>query len=396
MFLDGKGRLAIKEKIVSEKVTVLLPKLMLEHNLDMWIVSGNDHLCKILLKEPTNSNTMIVFTNKNNEFKAYINTRADFYESFAKRGEDTFEALNRLIKQINPKNIGVNISKSFDELNGCSHLLYQNLLENNDCTEIISAEILAMDISQIRTETELEVYKNSTDYAKKLIVQVMSSELVTPGVTTNYDLRNYMWDKFIENGLIYTWGPNVDMQRKGNANFMIGSDTEEIIQKGDLLHIDFGFEYIGLHTDMQYLAYVLNDDETSPPKALLDGFDKCYNFQKIYMELVRPGLTGNQARAIIMQKAIDCGLDAMVYSHPIGYTVHAVGPSIGRFGFAGDIPHGIYEIKPNTTFAMEQNVSVTVPEWDNQKVFIFREEDVVVLENSVEPLCKLQEKLLVI
>ena len=41
--------------------------------------------------------------------------------------------------------------------------------------------------------------------------------------------------------------------------------SENIIQKGDLLHCDFGITYLRLNSDCQQMAYVLKDDEFDVP-----------------------------------------------------------------------------------------------------------------------------------
>lgn len=399
--LSAIDRMEIKFKIANEKVNVLLPKLMEEYGIDMWIVSDKDDMTRVFLKEPTNGNSTFVFINVNGKIEAYQNTRhpeqgSPFFPLLEK-GETVKLAVKALIEETKPKNIALNISKEFAELDGASHRLYEDINEICGDTPIISAELLAMDFSQIRTDDELELYEVIAEFSRDLIKKVLSSEMVTPGVTTNLDLRDYMLEEYQKNGLIRTWGPNVDMQRKGVKSPMIGmGDTREVIERGDLLHIDFGCEYIGLHTDMQYIAYVLKEDEDKAPESLVAGFEQLHDFQKIYMDVVKTGITGNEARVEILKRAENAKMEAMVYSHPIGHSVHSVGPSIGRFGSDSDIPHGVYTVKDKTCFAMEQNVRVIVPEWDNQKVFIFREEDIVVKNSKVEVIGGLQENLYLI
>ncbi len=399
--LSAIERLNIKEKIVNDKVRNIVPKLMHEHDIEMWIVSGSDYQMKTLLPEPTNNNTTLIFLNKDGEYKSYQNVRHmhpgnPLYTSFLEQGETVAAAIERFIKEKNPKNIAINISREFHELNGGAQSLYEDLKSYCDIP-IVSAELLAMDVSQTRTEDEIKLYHDAAFFAKEIIKRAMSAEIITPGVTTTTDVRAFMLQQYSDNGLVRTWGPNVDMQRAGSDVMMIGmGDKTEVIEKGDLLHIDFGFEYVDLHTDMQYLCYIRKDGEEKAPKSLVDGFNKLHDFQKMYMDVVKAGKTGNEARAELIQRAEDAGLEAMVYSHPIGHSVHSVGPSIGRFGAPGDIPHGKYTIKDNTCFAMEQNIRVTVPEWNDQKVWIFREEDIIVQNGEVLVLGALQEELYIV
>ena len=48
--------------------------------------------------------------------------------------------------------------------------------------------------------------------------------------------------------------------------------SENIIQKGDLLHCDFGITYLRLNSDCQQMAYVLDDNEKNVPMYSEGGF----------------------------------------------------------------------------------------------------------------------------
>ena len=147
---------------------------------------------------------------------------------------------------------------------------------------------------------------------------------------------------------------------------------------------------------MQYLCYVPLDGETCAPGGMVRGFEICREYQQIYMETVRPGLTGNALWREINAKAEAAGIKGMVYSHPIGFHVHGAGGSIGRFGRQPDIPAGQHVLSNNMCFAMEGNVRVKIPEWDDQEIYIFREEDVALLDGKIRVIGELQPELYVL
>lgn len=70
--------------------------------------------------------------------------------------------------------------------------------------------------------------------------------------------------------------------------------TEDVIQPGDLLHIDWGLTAMNMNTDAQHLAYVLRTNETDAPPGLKEGLRKANRMQDITLEELKPGLTGNQ------------------------------------------------------------------------------------------------------
>ena len=58
-----------------------------------------------------------------------------------------------------------------------------------------------------------------------------------------------------------TWfHPSIEVQRQGATDAQLGDNP--IIQKGDVLHCDFGITALRLNTDTQHMGYVLRDGET--------------------------------------------------------------------------------------------------------------------------------------
>jgi Xaa-Pro dipeptidase len=73
------------------------------------------------------------------------------------------------------------------------------------------------------------------------------------------------------------------------------------------------------------------------------------------------------------------GIEAMIYSHPLGAQGHALGASIDfRSAQRKDPP---LPLRAGSWLAMELNSASSVAEWEGQKVFIM-EEDPVYLTDS--------------
>jgi hypothetical protein len=70
------------------------------------------------------------------------------------------------------------------------------------------------------------------------------------------------------------------------------------------------------------------------------------------------------------------GIEATIYTHPIGYHGHGAGPTIGLWDQQGGVPgKGDYPLYYNTAYSIELNAKVKIPEWNNKKVRIMLEED---------------------
>lgn len=405
--LSMKERQQLRTRLTHKRVDTLIPPLMEELGIDMWVVPCGDFnidpVHTFLVEEDLSHATVVVISNCGGKFEKFINSGFSplgedaFYRSFVQRGEDVYAALARLIAEKKPGNIAVNTSEEFSILDGISHTDYKKVVQAAGAVPVISAEELAMRFMQHRLPEELENYETCAELSRLLINETFTRNVITPGVTTTDDVRWFMRQWMIDKGLDYTWGPNCDVQRRGCENPMIGGENDvEVILPGDLVHIDFGISYLQTETDMQYLCYVPLEGEQEAPAGLVEGFAKCREHQQIYMDTVRPGVTGNELWRQINAKAEAAGLKAMVYSHPVGFHVHGVGASIGRFGRQPDIPHGKYIVRNNMCFAMEQNVRVNIPEWDDQEIFIFREEDVALVDGKVRVIGELQPELYVL
>jgi hypothetical protein len=101
----------------------------------------------------------------------------------------------------------------------------------------------------------------------------------------------------------------------------------------DVLHVDFGVTAMGLNTDTQHLAYVLNPGETGSdiPQGLLDGLKNANRVQDIVKSSMKVGISGNNILATCLKQMASEGITGRVYSHPIGDWGHSAGSLIGMF-----------------------------------------------------------------
>jgi hypothetical protein len=77
---------------------------------------------------------------------------------------------------------------------------------------------------------------------------------------------------------------------------LTGRTKSNIIQYGDLLHVDFGVTAMGLNTDTQHLGYVLypGENESDIPPGLVDGLRTANRIQDIVKSNMKAGLSGNE------------------------------------------------------------------------------------------------------
>jgi methionine aminopeptidase len=109
--------------------------------------------------------------------------------------------------------------------------------------------------------------------------------------------------------------------------------SRNIIEEGDLLHIDFGITAMGLNTDTQHMAYVLRSSSPSPetdaPESLKEGMRKSNRMQEIVLQTMRTGRTGNEVLGLCLAQMKREGIEGQIFSHPIGDWGHDAGAVMG-------------------------------------------------------------------
>lgn len=378
-----KEQLEIQNRWHQKRLDELLPALMKEQGIDLWLVAcreyNEDPVFTSLMppKEVSARRLSVLLFSLNGDRVERVHTFEydidGFYKGIGIKGEEPFETALRYIIEKNPERIGLNISDHFAFGDGLSHGLYQLLQETfpeNIKKRICSAEGLCIRWLETRLDEQMQIYHRVNRLAHEIIGETFSPEQVYPGITTSQDLEWYMLQRINSYGLAYWFSPDVYIHRKGQT-------TDGVIQRGDMLHCDMGLEYLGLQSDTQRLAYCLCEGQTQPPKGLIEAFKTANRFQDIVTSKFRVGITGNQIFSEAIKEAKLLGIDATLYTHPIGIHGHGAGPIIGLYDKQEEIPvRGELAIHKNTCYALELNIKQEIPEWGPIKEGIYLEQTV--------------------
>lgn len=276
--LPLRERAQLIDEIQKERIEKLLPKLMQEQNIDLWVLItreyNEDPVVKTLLP-PTWLNarrrTILVFSKMGEGLDAVAITRYNFGKNIRsiwnkEEEPDQWEALADYIKSQNPTRIGVNISEYYGLADGLVKTDYDGMMKalpKRLQNRIVSAETLAVRWIETRTPREMTLFSQLTEITHNIIAEAFSTQVITPGVTTTEDLVWWMREKVTSLGLDTWFHPTVDVQRTGKSDLYAfdGKSKFDIILPGDLIHCDFGISYLTLNTDCQELAYVLKPFE---------------------------------------------------------------------------------------------------------------------------------------
>ena len=384
--LSEKDRAVLKDELLEDRFQHLLPQLMDEANLDMWLLISREYNEDPVLKTMlparwlnARRRTMILFyrNKQQNTIERIAVARYDIGKSIKSAWNKELEpnqwkALSAIIAERNPTKIGINYSKHFALADGLVKTDYEELVENlpdSLTSKLVSAEKLAIAWLETRTEKEMKLFKKLVKTTHDIIDVAFSEKVIEPGKTTTEDVVWFLRQTVTDMGLETWFHPTIDIQRTNQElqshiySFTKG-DKDKIIQKGDLLHCDFGITYIGLNTDCQQHAYVLKDNETVVPEYLASAFKKGNRLQDILTTTMQEGKTGNEILLSSLSTAKKEGLRPSIYTHPLGKYGHSSGTTIGMWDSQGGVPfNGDYSLHKNTVYAIELNVTVSIPEW---------------------------------
>lgn len=174
------------------------------------------------------------------------------------------------------------------------------------------------------------------------------------------------------------------MQKATKAEVnLLAEEAAVVIERGDVLHVDFGLTAMRMNTDTQHMAYVLKEGETAPPAGIVKAIESAQRMQDIVMEKMKPGKTGNEALRDSLAAIRAAGIKGTVYSHPIGDHGHGAGPLIGLWDRQEGVPgRGDVPMLAGTWFSIELAARVPVAEWGGKELFVGMEEDAALDENG--------------
>lgn len=384
--LSERDRATLRDSLLADRFQNLLPKLMDDTDIDMWLVISREYnedpVMRTMLPATwlnARRRTILVFyRNKGeNTIERLAVARYDVGKNITsawdkEKQPDQWARLVEIINERNPEKIGINMSKYFGIADGLVQTDYSELKEalpENLESKLVSAEKLAIAWIETRTEKEMELYNTLVSITHVIIDEAFSSEVITPGITSTDDVVWWMRQKVTDMGLETWFHPTIDVQRdneelKSHIYSFTKGEKEKIIIPGDLLHCDFGITYIGLNTDCQEHAYVLKKGETTVPTFLSEAFKKGNRVQDIFTGNFEEGRTGNEILAVSLAQGKAEGLRPSIYTHPLGTYGHSSGTTLGMWDSQGGVPvNGDYPLHYNTVYAIELNTTVNIPQW---------------------------------
>jgi Xaa-Pro aminopeptidase len=395
----------------AEKMRRHLLPLMRRHQIDLWLILSRENVPDPVLELfggygvtgwYGHRNAYLFFdTGDGNTLETTaIGTHLSghlgrFYDTLTPYGEEGLQPhLREYVVARDPARIAINQSRTISMADGLTAELKDYLLDAlpppyHD--RLTSSEPLVVDYASTHTPAEDAVEREASVATYALLERALSSAVITPGRTTLMDVHYWITAEWKRQGFEFNFPASLDLQRVGEASLDDASDP--VIERGDLLHVDFGVRTSGIVADQQKMAYVLRDGERAPPDGLTEAFAQSTRAAAIILDELRVGRTGVEIKRAAETSAAAEGIDLLVYSHVQGYWVHdagmwAIHDWSERYG-----DHPRFTLKDGDWVSLEFAVTVAVPEWDGQAVTIMREEDLRVTAARPEYLSGPQTEL---
>jgi Xaa-Pro aminopeptidase len=304
------------------------------------------------------------------------------------------EPFQRVMKKLNPARIAVNFSRESEICDGITHGMYLTLVdllsELGLDDRIVPADQVVSALRQRKTKTELEFMKRAIVATEEIFAAV--SGFIAPG-KTELDIASFMKAEVERRKLDYAWEPKVCPAVFAGPDTAAAhyAPTSRVVERGQILNMDFGVRVGGYCSDLQRTFYILDRGETKAPPDVQRGFDTILHSVEASRKAMRPGVKGNDIDAVARGIVTGAGYDEFP---------HALGHQVGRFAHDGTALLGpawekyarkpFYALEEGMVFTIEPRLTV------RDRGIATIEEMVVVTKAGAEYLSTPQKALLLI
>lgn len=399
--LSLREQMDVREAWLKKRFDKILLPMMRRHNVSMWIVTNEEFHSDAVTDSIVppipivGRRDFFIFADNGKALEKFAVVRYEeerlknHYALISPPRDKTAETIKKIVEERNPKTIALNMGGGRGQSDGITHDAYKFLadaLGKDYESRFISGGKFITDFLDTRIAEELEHYRTAVLVTDILTRRSFSNEVIKPGKTTVGDVRWWLLQQVNNLGLSVWFQPDLRVQRQTQANtnsqqFLAVANEDMVLQRGDLVHVDFGLNYMGLSTDWQKHAYILQKGEKDAPAGLKNALKNTNRLQDVLFEKARVGMTGAEVYDATMAEMKKENITAMIYSHPLGTQGHGLGASID---FRRNIGGAEERLRLGSYMSIELNTSTKIPEWNNQVVTIMAEDDAFMTEKGYE------------
>lgn len=389
--LSMRERVNLMEKWWKWKKKHVLPQVMREQGIDMWIIRNNEADLYYNNEGPVYT-SLLPANHEGMTFPSkYVRTgsqRIPKFLMFYDRGEKIehleprdYKHIIELVKERDPKQIAIGLHNNTEMLKA---------LGKKHAARTVDSWTLGVRWLETMSPEMISVYHHVQRIANEVIAEAYSNKGVIPDVTTTDDLNWWIRHKYLELDLETENHPTITIQRndknmakyKNPPEFFHRGRTRNgvnvVIRRGDIISCDTDLFLLGLVTDSHQHAYVLRQGETDVPEPLKEALRKVNRIQDLFRKEFITGRTGKEiitaAENIQPEKGI---IETELGFHPppmfirrflqggymFDHKTYVAGMTSGPGYYPTSIVTNTHKLHINTLYAFEPHTRVAVPGW---------------------------------
>ena len=301
------------------------------------------------------------------------------------------EALLDLLVSRNPQRIGINVSEDDALADGLTAGLRDSLVamlrETPFASRLVSAEHLVGAFRVVKLPDELERIRLAVDKTEGIFDRVR--DRIRVGITAR-EIAAVFHAEAEREGVAIAWPKRHCPTVTVGASAAVGhvAPGEEAVNRGTLVHTDFGIVLDGYCSDLQRLYYVAAEPGGKAPEEVLRAHATIVGAIEKAARALTPGVEGWKVDAIARAHIVAAGFPEYAHAlgHHLGRAVHDGGGVLGpRWERYGREPLAL--VREGAVYTLEP--SIYLP----QHGMVALEEDVVVESNGARFLSRFPREL---
>jgi Xaa-Pro aminopeptidase len=273
MSVNLRNEASLHDDLLRRRLDELVPMLMRREGIDCWIVAGREYAEDPVLRTMLPSTwlsarrrTVLIWFDDGTRHERFAVSRypvAELFPALVSPGTEPgqWNGIGVAVAERDPGKIAVGLSPTFPLADGLTASEHQALIDvlGPRADRVISGEAIAIGWLETRLPEERATFAEGCAVAHEILRRGLSSEALTPGITSTEDLEWWYRQRVHDAGLQSWFHPTASIQRRSAAapEGFATKPVAEVITAGDLVHVDFGIVWKGLCTDQQEHLYVL-------------------------------------------------------------------------------------------------------------------------------------------
>jgi len=415
-----RERVQIMQQWWEEKRKRVLPAVMREQKIDIWIVRNNEADKYYNNEGPVFTSLLLA------DFQGRVlpsihapdgrQTLPKFL-MFIRSGDEVsyveprdFEEISGLIEKHRPKKVAI----------GAYEDDAMRTAVGRKGVKVVDSWTLGVRWLETMVPEQIESYRLVQRVANEIIAEAFSNKVIVPGDTTTDDLNWWLRDRAMELGLEFENHPSIGVQRRPEKiaryddpasafrHGRSGNADVVTIQRGDIVSIDADIFLLGLVTDSHQHVYVLEKGEEQVPDVLVDRLLKVNQVQDACALEFREGRTGKEIAAACSEIDLPPGYISIEPAfHPppmylrrfldggymFSHKTWVAGMTSGPGYYPTSIVSNEHRLHRNTLYAFEPHAHVSVPGWGEEGVELGMGQIVAFTEEGIDYLARSQQTL---